>query len=71
MTEYIPRESLYELAYWHGERPDVFNPYADGVEAVDIVDVDSIPAADVAPVVHGRWIEHKNYHHGHYIDSVY
>ncbi|MBR5607739.1 MAG: hypothetical protein IKW44_05055 [Bacteroidaceae bacterium] len=58
MAEYIEREALYEKAYWHGEQPDVFNPYADGVEAVDIVDVDAIPAADVAPVVHGRWKKH-------------
>ena len=55
MAEYIEREALYEKAYWHGELPDVGNPYAEGVEAVDISDVDAIPAADVAPVVHGRW----------------
>lgn len=55
MAEYIEREALYEKAYWHGEMPDVGNPYAEGVEAVDISDVDAIPAADVAPVVHGRW----------------
>ena len=60
MAEYIEREALYEKAYWHGERPDIFNPYADGVEAVDIVDVDSVPAADVAPVVRGRWIPDGN-----------
>ena len=26
---------------------------------------------DVAPVKHGRWIEHKHFHHDHYIDSTY
>ena len=56
MAEYIERESLYEKAYWHGEHPDVGNPFPDGVEAIDIKDVDAIPAADVAPVTHGRWI---------------
>lgn len=47
MTEYIDREALYEKAYWHGEHPDVENPFPDGVDAVDIKDVDAIPAADV------------------------
>ena len=59
MAEYIDREALYEKAYWHGEHPDVGNPFPDGVEAIDIKDVDAIPAADVAPVVHGRWIYDK------------
>lgn len=56
MTEYIEREALYEKAYWHGEHPDVGNPFPDGVDAIDIEDVDAIPAADVAPVRHGRWV---------------
>ena len=56
MAEYIEREALYEKAYWHGEHPDVGNPFPDGVDAIDIKDVDAIPSADVAPVRHGRWI---------------
>ena len=56
MTEYIEREALYEKSYWHGEHPNVDNPFPDGVDAIDIKDVDAIPAADVAPVRHGRWI---------------
>lgn len=56
MAEYIEREALYEKAYWHGEHPDVENPFQDGVDAVDIKDVDAIPAADVVPVRHGYWI---------------
>ena len=59
MAEYIDREALYEKAYWHGEHPDVDNPFPDGVDAIDIEDVDAIPAADVAPVRHGRWIYDK------------
>ena len=55
MAEYIDREALYEKAYWHGEHPDVGNPFPDGVDAIDIKDVDAIPASDVAPVVHGQW----------------
>ena len=56
MAEYIERETLYEKAYWHGEHPDVGNPFPDGVDAIDIKDVDAIPPADVAPVRHGRWL---------------
>ena len=55
MDEYIKREALYEKAYWHGEHPDVGNPFPDGVDAIDIKDVDAIPAADVAPVRHEKW----------------
>lgn len=61
MAEYIDREALYEKAYWHGEHPDVGNPFPDGVDAIDIKDVDAIPAADVAPVRHGRWIDAREY----------
>ena len=64
MAEYIDREALYEKAYWHGEHPDVGNPFPDGVDAIDIEDVDAIPAADVAPVRHGRWIEKEKYTFG-------
>ena len=60
MAEYIEREALYEKAYWHGEHPDVSNPFPDGVDAIDIKDVDAIPTADVAPVVHGRWIHYPD-----------
>ena len=55
MAEYIDREALYEKAYWHGGHPDVGNPFPDGVDAIDLKDVDAIPASDVAPVVHGQW----------------
>ena len=55
MDEYIKREELYEKAYWHGEHPTVDNLFPDGVDAIDIKDVDAIPAADVAPVRHGKW----------------
>ena len=57
MAEYIEREALYEKAYWHGEHPDVGNPFPDGVDAIDIKDVDAIPSVDVAPVRHGRWVD--------------
>lgn len=64
MAEYIERESLYEKSYWHGEHPNVDNPFPDGVDAIDIKDVDAIPSADVAPVRHGRWIEPPRLYYG-------
>ena len=64
MAEYIEREALYEKAYWHGEHPDVGNPFPDGVDAIDIEDVDAIPVADVAPVRHGQWIEPTRLYYG-------
>lgn len=60
MAEYIEREALYEKSYWHGEHPNVDNPFPDGVDAIDIKDVDAIPSADVAPVRHGRWGTHSD-----------
>lgn len=60
MVEYIEREALYEKAYWNGEHPNLDNLFPDGVDAIDIKDVDAIPSADVAPVRHGRWIIGKD-----------
>lgn len=53
--EYIERDRLYELGYWHGATPTLNNPFPDGVDAVDTKDIDSIPAADVRPVVRATW----------------
>lgn len=47
MDEYIPRsEAIAELRHR-------CYPCGEGIEAIN-----GIPAADVAPVVHGRWVEH-------------
>lgn len=57
MAEYIEREALItkfkkmEL----GEHGLIERLFADGVYAV----IAAFPAADVAPVVHGRWIYDK------------
>lgn len=56
MAEYIEREAALILGYWHGERPTIDNPSPNGVDAVDSVDIEAIPAADVQPVRHGRWM---------------
>lgn len=48
MVEYIPRsEAIAELRHR-------CYPCGEGIEAIN-----GIPAADVAPVVHGRWIYDK------------
>lgn len=53
VTEYIEREAVRNAIL--GEHPDLHYPswYANII--------DSIPVADVAPVVHGRWDESGRY----------
>jgi hypothetical protein len=53
----IDRNALLEKGYWHGERPDWGNPYAEGVDAVDTVDIENAPSVDAVEVVHGYWKE--------------
>lgn len=55
MIEYVRKDKLLELSYWHGKRPDVGNPYGDGTAAVDVTDIEDMPCEDVAPVKHGYW----------------
>ena len=50
MADYISREAALALGYWHGEHPDVGCPCPDGVDAVDVSDIEAIPAADVVAV---------------------
>lgn len=57
MAEYIEREALLQkqigvVVYDEGG-------WDANVRAVQVEDIEAIPAADVAPVVHGRW---KYYH---------
>ena len=49
MSEYIEREALKEM----------FSSENKPLEATICSVIDAVPAADVAPVVHGRWIEAK------------
>lgn len=46
MAEYIERKVVIELITRRYENPEICTQ-----------EINSIPAADVAPVVHGRWIE--------------
>ena len=61
MAEYIKREAF--LRALENADPDVYEDYGDGTVdwgfgRKNIQDmITGIPAADVAPVVNGRWIE--------------
>lgn len=48
MADYIDREVI-KYEQW------AFGPYNGPLKIVRKTTIDSIPAADVAPVVHGRW----------------
>lgn len=44
MAEYVSKSTLYALC---GQR---------GITYLHVSDIDNMPAADVAPVVHGKWV---------------
>lgn len=62
MTEYIERKKVTEFIKNYGK-----GAISDGLKTLDPVDdivslvrgLNLMPAADVAPVVHGEWIEGK------------
>ena len=56
MSEYIERQALLD-AVPTAEEDKQISLY--GAVADFIIKVNTIPAADVAPVVHGRWIRFK------------
>ena len=75
MDEYIKKADVLE--YLSARRNQVLkSPLStldakfEVMEIFDFVD-HRVESADVAPVRHGRWIEHKHFHHDHYIDSTY
>lgn len=53
MAEYVSKSTLYALC---GQR---------GITYLHVSDIDNMPAADVAPVVHGTWLL-RHIGHGHY-----
>lgn len=58
MMRLIDADELIETkGYWHGERPDWGHPFAEGVDAVDTVDIEDAPTIDAVPVVHGMIIQ--------------
>lgn len=57
MAEYIDREALRKvLENWRDAHVDVDDEQGCGLLEDVIWEVDAQPAADVAPVVHGKWI---------------
>ena len=59
MAEYIEREALREiLDGWRDAHADVDDVHGCGLLEDVICEVDAQTAADVSPVVHGRWVEH-------------
>ena len=62
MAEYIEREALREiLDGWRDAHADVDDVYGCGLLEDVICEVDAQTAADVAPVVHGRWDDSGRY----------
>lgn len=59
MAEYIEREALREiLDGWRDAHADVDDVHGCGLLEDVICEVDAQTAANVAPVVHGRWVTH-------------
>ena len=56
MAEHIEREALHKiLENWRDAHADVDDEQGCGLLEDVIWEVDAQPAADVVPVVHGRW----------------
>lgn len=65
--EYIEREALevalnHRLNFLMAENGE-YDHYTSGFDEA-VTRVENFPAADVAPVVHGRWIEQEKYTFG-------
>ena len=61
MAEYIEREALCKiLENWRDAHADVDDEQGCGLLEDVICEVDAQTAADVAPVVHGRWVHHDD-----------
>ena len=57
MQRLINADALVEKAYWHGEHPTVDRLVAEGVDAVDVSDINNAPTIEAEPVRHGSIIE--------------
>ena len=56
MPRLIDADALVEKEYWHSEHPSVDDLFAEGVDAVDVSDIDNAPTIEAEPVRHGYWM---------------
>ena len=64
MPEYIEREAAVKVAEKYGLANGSALGRHTGLADCIASEIADIPAADVAPVVHGRWIEKEKYTFG-------
>ena len=64
MAEYIEREAAVKVAEKYGLANGSALGRHTGLADCIASEIADIPAADVAPVVHGRWIEKEKYTFG-------
>lgn len=55
MDDLISRQAAMALAYFHGRTATWDNPTPDGVNAVDVADLEELPAVQIE-LRHGYWI---------------
>lgn len=56
MTDYISREMAIEIAEKYGLAAGPTLGHHSGITDCIASEISRVPASDVAPVVHGRWI---------------
>ena len=56
MPRLIDADALVEKAYWHSEHPSVDDLFAEGVDAVDVSDIEEAPTIEAEPLRHGYWM---------------
>lgn len=62
MAEYIEREAVLDICNTeYQNRLQMFDCCGDTVAWNISSEIKALPAADVAPLVHGRWIEDHDY----------
>lgn len=59
MAEYIERERL--KAAINEDAMNCLQSWDSSFASLVMIEIDEIPAADVAPVVHGRWMKRDGY----------
>lgn len=59
MSEYVERDAAVKIAEKYGTCNGSVLGRHSGIADIIASMIDAIPAADVAPVVHGRWVDGK------------